>query len=309
MSQDINKYILGESLIYSATYSPYRQGASLAFPWQMFAYTNLKIRGNEDFIFARDLIPQTQEFFDDSMSFENLGVEGTKDGSQVSLDTHGQVTEVFNHSVSKRDLGQTVGYEDGQAFEESDPVDPVTILDKDPFDLFVPIELVQKSGLASSFDGVIEPFTLRRIIDLTSVELPFIFRSVKGDNSNTNPRRESITVTDSIDLRDDATRPFLDATEHFGPMDIPGVFSDATPTLAPFVDNTEPELFYGPTTSLDAEISNVLYRNGLTAAGVARPGPSLNSVGKNTVVARHGFDFSQNDNFGYDSIVYGGLKK
>ena len=70
MSQDINKYILGESLIYSATYSPYRQGASLAFPWQMFAYTNLKIRGNEDFIFARDLIPQTQEFFDDSMSLK-----------------------------------------------------------------------------------------------------------------------------------------------------------------------------------------------------------------------------------------------
>ena len=82
MSENINKYIEGEVAVYTASLSPYLQGVELLQPWQLSAYTNLKIRGNQGFVTTLNGVAQRQNFFNETLATENLGATGT--GSMAS---------------------------------------------------------------------------------------------------------------------------------------------------------------------------------------------------------------------------------
>ena len=88
---------------------------------------------------------------------------------------------------------------------------------------------------------------------------------------------------------------------------MPGAFSDDSEDLAPFTDSTSPaESFQG--LNLDTIMMNLMMSGTVSGSTQCFP-PDLNCLPTYTVVARHGFVFSQNDNFGYDSIAFGGWKK
>jgi len=305
MSENINEYILGEVAIYTASLSPYLQGVELRQPWQLSAYTNLKIRGNQDFATTLNGKAQRQNFFNETLATENLGTAGT--GSLASLDTAGLLGLEINHQVETRDLGQTALFNDGNPFVEADNIEinPVTVIAVNPLNLQVPTSLVQVCSSPSSFDGAIEAFDIRRVADRTSIELPYIARSVKGDNSNTNEKRESIIVDDKTVLGNSETRPFLDSQESFGGIDLPGAFSDADPRLLPFDDKPQIEREYIVSGS---SISDTL-QIGFVSGGITYTAARVNDIQSDEVYARHGFVFSQNDNYKYDSIAFAGLVK
>lgn len=289
---------------YTASLSPFSQGVSLRQPWQLSAFTNLKIRGNHNFVTTVDRVAQHQDFFDETFATENLGTHGT--GSQVNIDSVGLLGEEITHRIELRDFGTSVPYDNDLPYEESDPIDPVAFLEVNPIRLTLPYSMVLTST-PESFDGVIEPLEIRRVVDRSSIEMPYIARSIKGSLGITNVKRESFFITDKKDLRDDITIPFLDSTETKGNVDIPGAFSDAESHIAPFTDTSDRMLFYSDDSG-DTVLKNTLiygFVSGSVTYRAARP----NDVRDDIVVSRHGFVFSQNDNYGYDSIAFGGLKK
>jgi hypothetical protein len=168
---------------------------------------------------------------------------------------------------------------------------------------------VRTKALTSfAHDGIIEPLEIRRVLDRTLPGYPTVAHSVKSSVSiSDEERRESTLKTDFVDLRDSATRPFLDQQGQIGDVDIPAQLSDADSNLAPYTDTDQLELFY-PADVLDAEMRSTLI-DGFVSGSVTYTAARTNSLDPNFVVARHGFVFSQNDNFGYDSIAFGGLKK
>jgi|TARA_R110000824_G_scaffold60050_15_gene160930 hypothetical protein len=294
-------------MFYSASETPFSQGVELRSLSSLTNYTLLKARGNHSFITTLNGVTQDQNFFNDMLSQESLGI--TNSGSQVSLDTTGKISQIIDHRIEKRDLGQTSLFNDNSLFSDPDPFysDPKIIIEQHPFDLVVPISLVQAAGSPSSMDGVIEPFDIRKIVDRSSIELPYVSHSVKGDMCPANERRESLIFDDKISLNDSKTRPFLDSQESFGNVDLPGAFSDNEPRVSPFSETTQRETFYQKSI-LDSEIRKVLL-SGFTSGSQTYRASRVRGLKTDMVVSRHGFHFSQNDNYSYDSIAFGGLKK
>jgi hypothetical protein len=286
-------------------------------------------------------------FFDDSISPENFGnlvvnsvdvytpgrVDGPtgkntyitflKSGSHVpvpdgssrssaNLTSQGRLNYYISHQIEQRDLGQSNVYEDNSPFYEPDPVskNPSIFLTSEPENIVVPVSLVL-AGTPSSYDGVIEAMTIRSIVDRTSIELPFVSKGIKGSLSVVDDLQRSYIVEDSIDIRQVSqnlgTTPFLDYVSTFGPIDQPGALSDSKETLSPFVDTSCIESSYAQGI-VDDEMRHMFF-SGITSSSQKYLPPDINFFPIYTVAARHGFIFSQNDNFRYDSIAFGGLKR
>jgi len=312
MAANIDSRAMSPGLPYfTASMAPDLQGINMRQTPQLMDYTILKIRGNITFGTSLDRVLQTQSFFDDTHSPENLGTAGT--GSQANLDTAGLLGVEVIHTTELRDLGISTLFNNSDPFEEADPFDnAAVVVSQHPRDLVVPTSLVQICSSPSSVDGVIEPFDIRRIVDRSSIEMPYISRSVKGSMSIDNVRRESVILTDVHDLRDSSTVPFLDSVGAFGvgttdDVDQPGEFSDADQRLAPYTDTNDMELFYASGT-LDAGIRDNMIL-GFVSASLPYSASLPTCVRPSAVYSRRGFDFSQNDNYGYDSIAFGGLLK
>jgi hypothetical protein len=305
MSDSINKYIVGEATIYTASMSPDLQGVELRQIWQLTTYTNLKIRGNSSFVRTVDKRKIDDGFFDDSIAPNNLGVAGT--GSLANVDAAGLLGETISHVAEIRDLGQTSFFNDNEPFVEAADVetDPTVIIKTHPLELEVATSLVQVCSSPSSFDGAIEPFDIRRIVDRSSIELPYVARSVKSDLNITNVRRESMIIADNYTIGASPTRPFLDAGEGMGNIDMSRVVSDADPRILPFKDSDDAETFYLSGT-LDDEIRGTLL-SGFVSSSIRYTAAPVNGIVSGTIYSSRGFVFSQNNNNGYDSIAFGGL--
>jgi len=236
--------------------------------------------------------------------------------SQAFISSPNELNTYVSHIREKRDLGQSVSYDDGLYFYEPDNVDKDSkiFLNKDPENIIVPTSLVQATSL-SEMDGSIEVFTIRSEIDRSSIEMPFIARSVKGSLAIVDDKRNSRLFMDEFDLRQRGynyeTAPYLDSVETFGApdalLDQPGAFSDSPETEFYFIDRTENEQDF-PAGVLDSSMRS-FYLAGVLSGAVTKYPPDLRGFPTYLVAARHGFVFSQNDNFGYDSIAFGGWKK
>lgn len=239
--------------------------------------------------------------------------------SQANLDTKNRFDTYISHYAEKRDLGQTNTYDDGLPFEEAETIEKgftaSQILGVIPENLKVSTNLVQVCSSPASFDGVIEAQDIRRIADRTSIDMPFIIRSPKGALCVVDDNMKSYQFSDEFDIRQIesgmSTAPYLDYVSVFGTgqalMDQPGAFSDAPEHLSAFTDSSRIASAY-PSGSIDAEMLSLIL-SGVTSGSVQMLAPDTNYFPTYLVAARHGFVFSQNDNYGYDSIAFGGLKK
>ena len=108
MSESINTYNNGYVLVYTASLSSQLQGVEIRQPWQLSSFTVLKIRSNTDFMTTLNGVVQNQNFFNETLSTENVGTAWT--GSNVSLDTAGLLKLEVVHTIENRDLGQSDGY-------------------------------------------------------------------------------------------------------------------------------------------------------------------------------------------------------
>jgi hypothetical protein len=177
-------------------------------------------------------------------------------------------------------------------------------------------------------------FSIRKVADRTLIELPYIARSVKGALGLCDERNRSYVITDQADITQIGSEfqvsPFLDSVGAFGSgnvlIDQPGAFSDSQESLSPYQDLTLFSDQIYTQGSVDDQMRNLFlsrFLSGSIGQSVGFNPDRLYYVAqnrqlqiaeeiivpKNIVVSRHGFSFSQNDNYGYDSIAFGGLKK
>lgn len=260
---------------------------------------------------AAEATIQTLSFFSDKNP-EGIPALTSSSRSSANIDRSSRFQTFVVHQIEQRDLGQTAIYEENDPYVEPDIIDkdPTIIITKRREALVVPAEFVLASS-NFSMDGVIEPLTIRSVADNTSIEMPYISKSVKGSLSVTNEKGRSALISDEIDLRQLGQNfdiaPFLDSVGTFGNIDQPGAFSDDQEELVAFFDSSKIDSAY-PTGSVDVDIKN-LFLSGVTLGSLQYDMPDINNFPTYTVTSRHGFVFSQNDNFGYDSIAFGGLKK
>lgn len=232
--------------------------------------------------------------------------------SLVGLDTPNRFDTYVVHQIEQRDLGQSSVYDDVSPFQDPDPIqkDPTIIIQKDPESLVISAELVTVSTPAS-FDGVMEAMPIRSLSDRTLLELPQVSRGFKGSLTVTDVKEKSYVIETFSDIRQagfgKGASPFLDYVSTFGSLDQPGAFSDAPESLAPFSDQTSTQAAYQPGVVDSGMID--LFIQGITSGSKVYGTPDINFSPTYVVAARAGFVFSQNDNYGYDSIAFGGLKK
>lgn len=330
---------------YTASYSPYLQGVELR---QLYQLTNfgLKIRSNTSFVLGTNgFIPGYQSNSQNSIPFNDTIVQnnygdlilsssvvyslgiGTRSGtttvvssstkSSVNLFSPQRLSTFVSHASEQRDLGQTDVYTNGEPFVEIDSIekDPVSVIRIHPAALQVPVSLVQVNSLAG-FDGVIEPFEIRKISDRTSTELPYIFRTIKSSLSNVDSKGRSLEIDDFSDTRSrnipNSVTPFLDVngTSHGSAalLKSQNIVSDQESHILSFDDSfTEKDIDFSDEI-LDPKIKN-LFLSGVTIDSSQYPSPDLNVTPKFYIISNHGFVFSQNDNFNYESIAFGGLKR
>ena len=237
--------------------------------------------------------------------------------SQAGLFVRDRFDTYISHYAEQRDLGQTELYDDGNVYYEPDILehDPTIILRKDPEAVVTSISLVQAGISGLSFDGVIEAQDIRKISDRTSIDLPFVIKSPKGSLSITDDNMKSYQFSDTYDLRQISsgmsTAPYLDYVSSIGSgqslIDQPGSFSDMTEKLSAFSDSDRILGAY-PVGRIDTSMNNFILSGTVSGSLQVKP-PDTNYFPTYLVAARHGFVFSQKDNYCYDSIAFGGLKK
>lgn len=307
---------------YTASYSPYLQGTEIVQVYQLLNYTNVKARSNTSLVTALSGAAQNYmavgegfQSYNDSRSPENFGGSSSQKSS-ANLFTQNRFDTYISHFAEQRDLGQINTYDDGNPFTEPDDIDsPVIIVSTNSEALVAPTNLVQVCSSPASFDGVIEAVDIRRVADRSSVDLPFVVKGPKGSLSVTDDLARSYQFSDTSDTRQFGTAmgaaPYLDYVENFGSalfkLDQPGAFSDSEEKLSAFRDRPTVDVCY-PVGSLDSEM-RALFVAGVTSGSQQVMPPEGDCFPTYLVAARHGFTFSQNDNYGYDSIAFGGLKK
>lgn len=294
---------LRSSIAYNDTYAPQNFGNLI------LSSTIVNTLGRADL--APEASIQTLSYYSKDNPLEILALTSSV-RSSANIDRASRFQTFVVHQVEQRDLGQSAEYERNEPFIEPDNIDkdPTLIIANRREALVVPTDFVLASS-AFSMDGVIEPMTIRSVADNTSIELPYVAKSVKGSLSITNEKRQSILIVDDQDLRqsgrDFDTAPFLDYVGALGNIDQPGAFSDDRELLVPFFDSSRIEAAYLPG-SVDAEMRN-LFLSGVLSGSIQYLPPDINYFPTYEVTSRHGFVFSQKDNYGYDSIAFGGLKK
>ncbi len=285
----------------------FRQGINLRNADDLLNYTSFKLRPNSGFVTTfdgRDLPPNQ---YNDSHAPSNLSstmqassTTAASSGSmcKVSLGGEKRLGQRLTHVAEVRDLGQSDYYHDNFFIDTSLPTGHY-IVHTHPTAVVVP-EMIVDASDNSSFDGVIEPLDIRRVADRSSTEMPYIARSIKGSMGGEEDKFKHIAViTDEVSLeevRHPQTVWFLDAVEHMGILDIPGVQNVNTANIDAYKDTVDQEATLEKLE--DAEMKAVLMQANYTD----------DDAKTQEISARRGFVFHYSET-GYDSIAYGGLKK
>ena len=314
LPDDLKKYantVYDSVTYYTASASPYLQGVEIRDLWQVASYANTKIRGNSGFLTTLNGVSQTQNYYNETLSGENLG--NSVSGSQVNLDTAGILGSVISHARETRDLGSSLFYDDGNPFSEKFSVetDPTCLIVQTHVTANLPSSLVQIGRSPTYFDGVIEPLQIRQIVDRTSMHLKNPIRSIKGSLAAENVSlllRDNCRFVDVTNLNNNPREPWTDRVKSIsGILDIPSTASHVPNSLYYFVDSNDRERVYY-VSAVDDDL-RAGFLSSVTIGSSSYRVPKTEVIGTSEVYSRRGFVFSQADNYRYDSIAFAGLSR
>ena len=291
----------------SGSIDAFRQGVHVRGFNDLLNHTTFKIRSNSSFVRTVNGRDIPENSYDDSIATANFSGVMTAHSttaatsasiSQVSIGGDHRLGQRLTHIAERRDLGQSEYYID-DFFIDQPQTTGHYIVATHPIHLVVPERVVDASD-ASSMDGVIEPLDIRRIADHSSIEMPYVARSIKGSIAGEEDKFKHVSlITDEVEL-EEISNPqtvwFLDSVEHMGILDIPGIQNVNKAKIVPFNDTVDSEATVQGLQ--DAEIRGVLMKANYTD----------DDAKVHELTARRGFVF-HNSETGYDSIAYGGLKK
>lgn len=315
MSDKINDYLndLHDSVLYyTSSLSPYLQGVELQLPWQLAAYTILKIRGNSDFVKTIDGIEKNDQFFDESGVQENFS-DSDNNSSNVVINKDVRVSQKISHQINTHDFGTANSFIEGTPFTEYNSIETnqSALLSDVSYNLLsstIHSSLINKS-LASDFNGVIDLFETRKNID-KKIKSSF---GVKANAFNETQFSKNEMFADVQNNLDTTTISFFDESKLFGDLDVT-VLQEKDSYNRFFLERTDKEISYLSssmmltTSTLSPDLQSLMI-DGFVSESITYTAPNVSFIGTNDVYARRGFIFSQNENYKYDSIAYAGLNR
>jgi hypothetical protein len=286
--------------IVSGSSDAFRQGINVRDSDDLTRYVSFKIRPNTDFTLTLDGREISDTHFNDELSPDIFASGNQKSTAQFF--GKGKLGYKLTHEMELRDLGQSDIYDDvPPIFEDVTSVNPVSIIRAHPFDIVLPSQLLCVTD-EDSLNGVMEPFTIRREVDLSSTELPYMARSIKGSVMGENdPWHRVGLISDGVgieEIRNPTAVFFLDTVETMV-IDITSVVSPDIAYAEPFLDTDDVVRSSLRISDEGDEIKRIMQASG-----------SFNDddTKKHEIMAGRGFYYQYSET-GYDSIAFGGLKK
>lgn len=281
----------------------FRQGINVNTHKQLGSYTSFKIRSSNSNITTLNGVDISTKTFDETIATTTYS-SGSKAVARVSFGGTGRLSSRISHQRELRDLGQSEVYFDHdkyEIYEDTLDLNPAGIVSTNPDKLVLPRQLVVQTSNELN-DGAIEPLIIRKKIDHTSIEAPYFAHDIRASLGGLEgPFRRSMILVYGKDLDEpkEGCAPFLDATETFGNIDMPGAFSIDAGKIEPYVDYLNGRDKEYTTNGITSTIATVMILSASFETANIRTHDKM---------AASGFVFD-NDNIGLDSIAYGGLKK
>lgn len=171
-----------------------------------------------------------------------------------------KVEEFPNFEMENLSFGMPKEFRDETFFEDMDRFNPVSFIQDNGSSLIYPQVLWNLSAKdTDSYDGVIEPLTIRSRASRNSIEWPYDSHGVRAALSNAaeDVRRRGNVIVDYVFPTGNQTEAYLD--EQFGhdtlEINTPPYLSDPIDNSRPFTDSTDWE---DAAASLQGEIQNAL---------------------------------------------------
>lgn len=156
----------------------------------------------------------------------------------------GRIVEFPNFEREERSFGIPKEFKDETVFEDMARFDPVVFIKDEGSTLIYPQVLWNLSAKdLDSYDGVIEPLTIRARASRNSVDWPYDPHDIRGAVSNAaeDVRRRCNPIVDYVFPVDRSIEPYLDECfeqDTLG-MPQPGFFSNPSDLAPPFEDGTD----------------------------------------------------------------------
>lgn len=223
-------------------------------------------------------------------------------GSSVAfmkMDAAGRISQRVSHQYPDRDFGQSSLYDDGTIFQEFDnPDNGLLMIDTLDKTRVFPSSLLDHSSF-TALDGRIDPLLSIRSIDRSTIDHPFNATGIRGNCfQGEDHLRNSFQVIDKYNLpsTEVATTAFLDAVEHLGPVDLPGVFNPSVTRILPFVDTDNDAARYADKNLLDSDVKSLYKKISYSTDNVLE---NFDKIGSG------GYDHDGR----VDSLAFGGLER
>lgn len=214
----------------------------------------------------------------------------------------GKVEEFPNFEREELSFGVPKEFKDDTIFEDMARFDPVAFISDDGSTLIYPQVLGNLSAKdLDSYDGVIEPLTIRARASRNSIDWPYEAHDVRGALSNAaeDVRRRGNLIVDYVFPVDLSVEPYLDEIFEQDTLGLPQppFLSNPSDLAPPFEDGTDWE---------DA----AKRLSGAIKTAVLQSRESTESFfPRGSISARSGQFVNLEDSPGTDSITYAGMKR
>lgn len=213
-----------------------------------------------------------------------------------------KVEEFPNFEREELSLGMPKEFRDDTIFEDMQRFDPVTYIQDDGSTLVYPQVLSNLSANdIDSYDGVIEPLTIRARASRNSIDMPYESHGVRGALSNAaeDVRRRGNLIVDYVFPVDRSVEPYLDEIFEQDTLGLPQppFLSNPSDLAPPFEDGTDWEDSANELSG-DVRIALLLSRES-----------NEQFFPRGSTSARSGQFVNLEDSPGTDSIAYAGMKR
>lgn len=221
----------------------------------------------------------------------------------LSTDVGAKKIEEFpNFEREELSFGMPKEFKDETIFEDMARFDPVAFIQDEGSTLIYPQVLWNLSAKdIDSYDGVIEPLTIRSRASRNSINLSDEPHDVRGalSNAGEDVRGRGNLIVDFVVPVDRSVEAYLDECFEQDTLGLPqpGFFSEPSDTAPPFADGTDWE---DAASLLTGEIKSVIILSRESTESLFPRG---------SVSARSGQFVNLQDSPGTDSIVYAGMKR
>ncbi len=213
-----------------------------------------------------------------------------------------KVEEFPNFEREDLSLGTPKDFKDETIFEDMARFDPVSFIKDEGSTLIYPQVLWNLSARdTDSYDGVIEPLTIRARASRNSIDWPYEPHDIRGALSNAaeDVRRRGNLIVDYVFPVDKSVEPYLDECFEQDTLGLPqpGFLSEPSDLATPFEDGTDWE---DAAKRLSGDIRNAL---------LAMRESTEAFFPRGSTSARSGQIVNLEDSPGTDSIAYAGMKR